>query len=529
MRNFFLLIKNYFNIFVSGFNKKKNKRGSIISGGALLLIIGLIFILLFSSTAYTTISEIKKDPETDIEVALYALSSIGLVFLLLIIIMKGTNSKKANDYELLYSLPIKKSTIILSRVFKELIFDFISLILVMMPGYVIYAFISNADFSYPVILTGILVVFCLALFSSAVSLILKEVIIKLTSKFKYAEIIQTIINVLIMVIFVIFYYWFMNSIQTNGSSTVEFMLRFYPVELMVSFLTLSNFLNILIFILICVVPFIFSIFLSTYLADRQIKKRKIKKEELKYKKTKTINSLIKKEFGKYFRNTNYVINTTMGGFLLIIFGFIIAFLGFDQIKSLINNAMGSAANVFVDNLETIIMLFLILLSSTIVTTSCSISLEGKELWIIKSLPIKIKDVFLSKLILNFIVGIIPIVIAAFLISLKVGFIYFVPLLFICILGLIYAAVNGLNLNLKYPKLDYQDEVEVIKQSMSVLLSLVTSLIPGIMCLIIYFSLLIKLPLLLSLLIIFVIYLIIDAIEIIILIKKGPKYLNNINN
>ena len=75
MRNFFLLIKNYFNIFVSGFNKKKNKRGSIISGGALLLIIGLIFILLFSTTAYTTISEIKKDPETDIEVALYALSS----------------------------------------------------------------------------------------------------------------------------------------------------------------------------------------------------------------------------------------------------------------------------------------------------------------------------------------------------------------------------------------------------------------------------------------------------------------------
>ena len=129
------LLKNYFKVYIGAFGRRKNKK-QYLGGGALLLIVGILFLVMFSSMAYGIIIEAIKIGEP--EVALYALVTMGLFYTLLVVILKCTNSKKTSDMDLLSSLPIKKSVIVFSKILKEYIFDFFPSLFTMMPGFICY-------------------------------------------------------------------------------------------------------------------------------------------------------------------------------------------------------------------------------------------------------------------------------------------------------------------------------------------------------------------------------------------------------
>ena len=137
MNKLLLLLKTYGKIYLGSISRKGNKKETI-SGGALVLVLSLVFIVLFTSMSITTIEQfLQLDPPEPVY-ALYVLTSTGIIFMLLIVVLKGTNFKKSNDHDLLLSLPLSKTTIVLSKILKDYLFDLISLILIMMPGYVCY-------------------------------------------------------------------------------------------------------------------------------------------------------------------------------------------------------------------------------------------------------------------------------------------------------------------------------------------------------------------------------------------------------
>ena len=122
-----------------------------------------------------------------------------------------------------------------------------------------------------------------------------------------------------------------------------------------------------------------------------------------------------------------------------------------------------------------IVVFCIVMSNT----SCvSISIEGKNLWILKSLPIDEMDIFKSKILLNILLT-IPISMISFLvigIKLNFGLNTIILVMISIVLLAIFSATLGLFINLLYPKLEFTSDVQVVKQGASVIINMISNLL-----------------------------------------------------
>ena len=132
-----------------------------------------------------------------------------------------------------------------------------------------------------------------------------------------------------------------------------------------------------------------------------------------------------------------------------------------------------------------VIAFTMLMSNT---AGSSISLEGKNLWILKTLPVDIKKVLKSKVLFNILV-ILPISI----ISLVIVFFTFNLALTELLIGIlfeilisIFVGEFGIIINLKYPKINYINETQVVKQSLSSFLCVMLPMVVIMVMPIIYF-------------------------------------------
>ncbi len=103
----------------------------------------------------------------------------------------------------------------------------------------------------------------------------------------------------------------------------------------------------------------------------------------------------------------------------------------------------------------------------------SVSLEGKTLWIVQSLPVDPWRVLGAKLRMHILLNAVPAVVCTVLLGIVVGTdagtiacMTLTALAFVCL-----SAAAGLVLNLKHPNLNWTNETVPIKQSMSVFLAL----------------------------------------------------------
>ncbi len=110
------------------------------------------------------------------------------------------------------------------------------------------------------------------------------------------------------------------------------------------------------------------------------------------------------------------------------------------------------------------------------TTSSAISLEGKSLWIIKSLPIDMKQIVNSKIAVN-LTTLLPVaILSGIVLSIKTenSFAGTILLFATPIIYSIYVAVLGLYMNLKFPNFTWNSEVIVVKQGISVMTTVLVS-------------------------------------------------------
>lgn len=521
MRNLGILLKNYIKTFFGNFNSKRNKR-AYLSGGIIVLLFGILFTSLFTSMAYTTVNEIKKDPEANVEMALYALTAIDLLFALMLLVMKGSTTRKALDAELLLSLPIKKSIIVASKILKDLIFDFVPLLFVMMPGFIVYGIFSGVPGAWVVIPLGFVVVVFISLLINALAVFIRTLVFKLTYRLKYADVIQTIISVFLAICFVIFYYYFMSKIQSADESSMNMLMNFYPVSMLVEIVTFKSILKLIILVVISIGLFMLSCLYLTLSFNKSYQKYQNKDTNLVFVKNSVTKDLFHREVSRYFRSTMYVLNTIIGALFIVLFAFLITIFGKERIISTINLYASSVAGLFSDHIDNIIVLLAGIVTSTCITTSCSISLEGKQLWILKANPIDTKSIFHSKILLNMVIGIIPIILSSIILAIQLGFMYLPFLLVIEVLFLAWSAMIGLYVNLKYPKLDWKDESEPIKQSIAVLVAMILAILPGVIIFGLYMSLMLGLNGYLALGIVCGIMLIVDILIYKLLMTKGKK-------
>lgn len=172
-------------------------------------------------------------------------------------------------------------------------------------------------------------------------------------------------------------------------------------------------------------------------------------------------ALFGKECRRYFGTTVYFLNTGIGAVMMLGFAFYMLFAR-DRMALLIDAFGGpqAAAPVFA--------LVLCLLESTANTTSVSISLEGKTLWILKEAPVPAQTLFGAKALLGMLIAGVPGVVSAGLLSAGLGLpmVQALALMALALGTAVFVAVLGLAVNLKFPKVDFENEAIVVKQSAS---------------------------------------------------------------
>jgi ABC-2 type transport system permease protein len=110
--------------------------------------------------------------------------------------------------------------------------------------------------------------------------------------------------------------------------------------------------------------------------------------------------------------------------------------------------------------------------STVYTPAVSLSLEGKNLAILKTLPIPALTIFKAKIAFNLWLT-LPVVLLSTLIVFSIFSLPWIEALLALTMLLLFAILLSIfffYLNLFFPRFDYHHEVEVVKQSLAALLA-----------------------------------------------------------
>lgn len=178
------------------------------------------------------------------------------------------------------------------------------------------------------------------------------------------------------------------------------------------------------------------------------------------------SALFTKECRRYFGTTIYLLNTGIGAVMLL--GMSVYALFAREKLEVMLNAMGGVAQAV-----PLAGLMLCMLEATANTACVSISLEGKTLWILKEAPVPAQTLFGAKALVGALVAGVPGIVSALLLSVAMGVSYVHTLALLALtFGMgVLVPVLGLAVNLRFPKLDYENEAVVVKQSASSMISI----------------------------------------------------------
>lgn len=181
----------------------------------------------------------------------------------------------------------------------------------------------------------------------------------------------------------------------------------------------------------------------------------------------SFSALLRKERKYYFSQPNYIMNCSIGMLLLIAASVYVLIAG-DQ-------ALGVFGGLGI-GINPIYMIGLPIISfaaGVTSTTAHSVSLEGSNLWIIESIPVRAKTIFDAKIALNLLINLPCLLVASVLFGIGLK----LPILDVALLFGYGAGVTclvsmvGLLANLANPKFDWVNPITVIKQGIPVFLTM----------------------------------------------------------
>ena len=410
---------------------------------------GFIFIILgLGVLSFTIFTYLKQTMEAYIALKIPYII-LAQVFALVSSFTLFTGIYKVNgvlfgfkDYDLLMSLPIKKNKVILSKIIILYISNLIYTLLFMLPAYILYITNINVDLAFHLLFFITLLI--IPILPIVISTIVGSIIVIISSKFKIKKLMQILLTIMLMIGILFLSYKLENTntydLANIGKTMVEMFNKIYPLtNLYIEIINNYNIKSLLLFIFIpLLIMFIFIKIIEYNFIDinnaliKESVKSNYKMKELKQ--NGILLTLYKKEIKKYFSSVNYVLNTGIGSILLTL-----------SVISLV---------MFIKYGPIIFGCFCLLSC----TTHPSISLEGKNVWILKSSPIKPIEIFISKIMVNLTILIPTILINMTILSiyLKTSFKTYILSLIIPILCSIFTSIMGIILNCFFINYEYKN-------------------------------------------------------------------------
>ena len=383
----------------------------------------------------------------------------------------------AKDNELLLVMPIKPSAILLARVLTLLVIEYVFAAIISIP--VLFVWISGGYATTVGIIFFVIEFLFLPLLALAVACLLAWILTLITSRMRK----KNIITLIVSIAFLGAYFFLVSNMQgyiatlvASGAEIADALRRgFPPLFHFGRAISESSIPDLLIFLAFAVIPFAIMIALLSHsfvkVATTKRGAKKIEYRERSLKAAGHIKAINKIELRRYWSSPGVIMNTSLGGIFAIIVGGYLLFAKnsatvlLSQLGAMLPGTAAPAVLVGV----------VIAFTASMSTLSAAlISLEGKRLWIVRSMPIHARDILLGKLVTHLEISALPALLGSILsiIALSSWHIDIVGAVVVFLLPQVFILATGalgLILNLHMPKFDWINELQPVKQSLPIML------------------------------------------------------------
>lgn len=476
-----LFRKQMLEVFDVMFRHGRNQRQRTYIG-TVISVVALVFVLYILGRLLYNIADVTCELFVPTEYGWCYFAVVGILATVLGVLSSvftvHSTVYQAKDNELLLSMPIPSGMILGMRLFSSYVICFVFEAVSILPFYLVYW--KNIHPGALPILLDLLTLIVFPLLALVISCALGWVLALLNAKLPKR--IRNIINFIISFVFVVYFLniciqasSYMQILQNGAAKGNPGMLIVtYPFACMgkAALGSVGSF-GILVLILVVLSAVVYLLlgksFRSLSGAKNQGRSRAYQEKPLR---ASSLNAaLLKKEFRRYLSNSSYFMNSSIGSILLLL-SFVLMLWNYDKLQNGI-----AQLQMFDDTIPFVIGIIVICIMIGINTISASsISVEGKNLWLMRSLPVSEGAFINSKILLHLIITVIPqlmcsVVLAVLVrrVSVQSILVLVVPLLFA-----VFTSELGMMLNIMFPKLDWVSESNAVRRNTSTRLAVLIS-------------------------------------------------------
>lgn len=452
----------------------KKQRFALLASVWIFLAVLFIFYMLVLSTAYIQMGLADVIP-------MYFYTAASMIILLFSIYKAGDMVFSLKNYEMQASWPVSSAAIVVSRFAIMYVTNLLFSLIVMLPGLGIYGWIIKPSITFYIY--GLLGILFLPMFPLCIALIIGAAATAIGSRMRHKSIgialltlvFSTVIIAASMMMSKNAEQMSMSMLENLALFITELLRKIYPPAWVFGkavvegrFLWICGLCAVTVILFGCVAALLGRYFVSICsLLNTTSAKNSFKLGN--QRKDSRMKALWKRELRRYFASSTYISNTLIGYILMLFASASLCFFGPEQLEMMIG-IPGLVRRLW--------PLFLGFMPAMMPTTSCSISMEGKSMWRLQSLPVSPKEIYNGKILANLSLA-APFYAVSVILSIgalrphpaELILMILVPACYI-----VFSAVSGLAVNMALPLLKWESEVQVIKQSGAAFASMIAAFV-----------------------------------------------------
>ena len=459
----------------------KKKRGKIIGGYIgfgffFLTIIGYCVLIAMGYAQFGLVDQIPA-------MAAMLISILSFFFTML---KAGSYLFGFREYDMLMSLPFSEKTVVASKFMymymKNLPWN-LSIAIAMLIGYSIFG--APAWYVYPLWMVLSLILPIIPMLAAS---FVGYLIARIGTSFKHWKVVQTILTFGFVLLAFSLRFIIENIFRNNEvSDVVEGVSEkteragnlYLPIRWFENSIAKGSIPELILLVVLSILLFevTFNILAKSYKKINSTMKTGVAKHNFKLgalKKRSVMQAVTEKELRRFVGSTNYFVNVGFGCILALIVGIVSLFVGLDKIIDVVVNG----APVTVKMVLPAIPYVIYFLTGMVAMTVCSPSLEGKNYWIVKSSPITDRQLYGGKILANLYVSVPAQLLATLCMCISAKAPALETFGFMLLGGVlcIFSAIFGCDCGVSFMKLDWENEIEVIKQGTAVVVYMFPNMI-----------------------------------------------------
>lgn len=476
-----LIKKQFRELFASWFIDKKtgNRRSGTGAAGMIVL---FVFLLLIVAGCFGAMGTLLCQSMVPQDLGWLYFAIMGLISLAMGVFGSVFNTfsslYQAKDNDLLLSMPIPPAILLVSRMVGVYGMSLLYTGMVYLPGAVVYWVVAKAG--AVAILFSLLLLFLLSMVVLSLTCALGYVVAQVAGRLRHKGVTTVLLSLVLLGVYYFCYFrlnTFLQYLSQNAGLIGEKLQPIWPLYVF-GRAACGDGVHLLLFALMSLALFALTLYIMAssflHLATANGTEGGKAKKVVPHTRRKPAAALLLRELKRFLGSPVYMLNGGLGLLIMPIAAVVLLWKGAELYAML-----GEYAAI-IPELPGLLPLLgvgcVCLLTSMNMLTPCSVSLEGRQLWILRSAPVSGNMVLRAKVNMHLLLTGMPAGLCLVCLwgVLKLPLIALIPAGAVVFAFLYIWGVVGLLFNLRHPNLSWVSEVAAVKQSIGGLVCILGS-------------------------------------------------------